>query len=718
MKTKHFFITLLALASRIGIAQISDSNLIQLDTLTITATRNEKSIYDAGRSITIISSEQIKNSGATSLAEVLSAQEGIYVLGTGQNPGQFQNIFSRGANANHTIILIDGVKISDPTSPDNGMDLSELSLLNIEKIEIVRGSHSSMYGSSAIGSVINIITKKNNKQGLNVSAALYGGVFGANTFSFAENLQLNYTFKNGLYANAGLYNINVNGIDATVDTVINSTNYIHNNREQDGFKKLDYFGTIGIKKEKSNAFFSYKHSGQQSDVDDGAFKDDENYTIDVNRDLISYSLKYLFSDRFSITAAGGFTKLNRIAIDDSSVIDYNNITDQSYSEANYSGSVSNNEALAMYAVKGANITAGVGILNEKMTFDTYYFSSALGLELKTNLDSLNINVSTYSQFINADLSGELFDSNWSAFRLGLSARNTQHEIFKNNFTYEVNPSVKVSKNALIYYSYATGFNAPSLYQLYSPEMDFMSGITRGNLKLKPEKSTTNEVGIKQKIGNKINYSVSLFSSMVSNTINYVYLWDGSVPIDSLSYLDYKGDTYINTGTQLNYGIELMLAVNITDKIVVKGNMSYIKGKSDFNIEGIDRAHVKNNHIQLYNNGVFLNNETKSIELTRRPTTANISIEYEISKKIYSTVQVKYVGKRNDIYYNSALGPYGALSNKGMKDYTITELGVRYNILKSLSVQVRAENIFNVNYNEIFGYAARGRGYYLCVRYVM
>lgn len=71
----------------------------------------------------------------------------------------------RGANSNHTVIMVDGMRLSDPSSVDNALDLGELSLTNIERIEIVRGAHSTLYGSSAIGGAVNIITKKNDRLG-------------------------------------------------------------------------------------------------------------------------------------------------------------------------------------------------------------------------------------------------------------------------------------------------------------------------------------------------------------------------------------------------------------------------------------------------------------------------------------------------------------------------------------------------------------------------
>ena len=124
-------------ASRISHAQqVDTTKSMELKQVTVTATRSEKNPMEVGRSVTVISNEQIKTSGANTVAELLSQQEGIFSVGTGQNPGQLQNIFMRGANSNQTLIMVDGVRMTDPSGTDNAIELSELSLANIERVEI------------------------------------------------------------------------------------------------------------------------------------------------------------------------------------------------------------------------------------------------------------------------------------------------------------------------------------------------------------------------------------------------------------------------------------------------------------------------------------------------------------------------------------------------------------------------------------------------------
>jgi len=720
MKPKTILVVTMLVASRISHAQqVDTTKAVELKPVTVTATRSEKNPMEVGRSITVLSSDQIKSSGANTVSELLSQQEGIYIVGTGQNPGQLQSIFTRGANGNQTNILIDGVKISDPSSTDNAIDLSELSLANIERIEIVRGSHSTLYGSSAIGGVINIITKKNQTPGIHADAEIKSGTFGSGTSLFGENVGLNYTHKSGFYVNAELFNINVKGLDATIDTVTNPNDYTHNHRDKDDFSKTDLLGKLGYKNQKWDIFASYKTISQKSEIDDGAFSDDDNYTINFKRNFTTYGASYKVNEKLNFSFIGGVTDLNRHLVDDSTVVADDGTTDHSYWEGTYKGNTMNNELLMNYKMKGLNVVAGGGLFNEQMTFQTFYYSTAWGIyESKSNLDTLNINVNTVNEFLHIDLDGSLFKDKWSKFSLGLGVRNTNHDLFGTNLTYEINPSLKVSEGGLLFASYSTGFNAPSLYQLYSPNKDFTSQITRGNKTLKPETSSSWEFGFKQKVNDNITYSISYFKTAVENSIDYVYLWDKTKQIDSLGFGDYRGDTYINIGKQTNQGVEIAINSKVSKTFWINGNLSLVSGRLEYDPASIDTSHTNGNHVQLFTNGAFLNKDVETIGLVRRPSTANVGFTYKPIEKLSLGANIKYVGARSDIYYSSASGPFGALATKGVADYSLLDIIIRYSIIKSLTATVRAENIFDVKYNEIYGYTTRGRGFYITLRYTI
>jgi vitamin B12 transporter len=685
-----------------------DSTMVDsINEVTITATRQEKNIYETGRSISLITNADIKASGAKSVMELLSMQEGLYIVGSTQNPGSLGGLFMRGANNNQTVIMIDGVRITDVSSVNNTIDLSELSLSGIDRIEIVRGSHSTMYGSSAIGGVVNIITKKADANpGFHMEGSLLGGVYEENGSILSENLFLNYTHKSGFYVDAGVLNTNASGFNSTVDTVTLSTTYKHPDLGDD-HHALDLNGKLGYKNGKWNAFLAYKHFASLTDIDKGAFRDDDNYSIDVTRNLFSYNLRYKFNDKLSITVNGGMSKLNRKAVDDSSIIDNAGNYDQNYFSYDYIGETSSHDLQLNYKGKNWNVLLGGGLNTEAMNGETFSHSPFGDL----TFDSMEVDNSITNVFLHTDLDGKLVTEKLDRFSLGLGARFVNHSDFGSAVTYEINPSFKIGTKGLLYFSYSTGFNAPSLYQLYSPEKDFSSGISRGNPSLKPETSASFEIGVKQKINEDITWSACYFHTVVENTIEYVYLWDKDTDIDSLSYLDYHGDTYFNAGKQTTRGAEFSLWAKMSEKWSVNVGMGVAHGRLEYDPAGSDTTHIGNNHVQLFNSGAFLNKKSEVLGLSRRPSVANFSVLWKPVKGLQIKGSLRLVSATTDVYYEFAIAPFGALAQEAVKDYTLVDLSVRYEMKKYLSFMVKADNIFDERYSEIRGYASRGRGFY-------
>lgn len=129
----------------------------EIGEVVVTATRTPEPAGAGTKSVTVITAEEIQSKQIQSVAEALRGVPGATIVQTGTLGGQ-TSTFLRGSNSNHTLFLIDGVPVNTPT--DGAFDLADLSIENVERIEVVRGPQSTLYGSSAMGGVVNVITKR------------------------------------------------------------------------------------------------------------------------------------------------------------------------------------------------------------------------------------------------------------------------------------------------------------------------------------------------------------------------------------------------------------------------------------------------------------------------------------------------------------------------------------------------------------------------------
>lgn len=130
----------------------------ELQAVVVTATRIPTPVIEVASSITIVTAADIEARQQRTFADVLKDIPGLNVVQTG-GPGGVTSVFMRGTNSNHTKVLIDGIDVSDPSNATGAFDFAHLLTQDIERVEVLRGPQSGLYGSDAIGGVINIITK-------------------------------------------------------------------------------------------------------------------------------------------------------------------------------------------------------------------------------------------------------------------------------------------------------------------------------------------------------------------------------------------------------------------------------------------------------------------------------------------------------------------------------------------------------------------------------
>ncbi|HKD22763.1 MAG TPA: TonB-dependent receptor plug domain-containing protein, partial [Rhizomicrobium sp.] len=183
MRYTHAYASILVLLSSSSVFAQQAGNA---ETIVVTATRTEQPLERTGESISVITRADLEAQQLVLVSDALAQTPGVTIVRNG-GVGQLTTIGIRGASAGQSLVLVDGVRINDPSSTDDEALLGDLFVNNIERIEILRGPQSTLYGSDAIGGVVDIITQRGGATPFALLATGEGGSFGSARFNLAAN---------------------------------------------------------------------------------------------------------------------------------------------------------------------------------------------------------------------------------------------------------------------------------------------------------------------------------------------------------------------------------------------------------------------------------------------------------------------------------------------------------------------------------------------------
>lgn len=169
------------LLSSLGIQAQSDSTSKELDAVVVTANRFPQKQINTGKILTIITRKEIEQGAFSQVSELLNKQVGLTVVGANNAPGTNPDVYMRGAGTGNALILVDGNPAYDASTIRSTFDLNFIPLGEIERIEILKGGQSTVYGSDAVAGVINIITKQAENKKAAASLHLSNGSYNTNT---------------------------------------------------------------------------------------------------------------------------------------------------------------------------------------------------------------------------------------------------------------------------------------------------------------------------------------------------------------------------------------------------------------------------------------------------------------------------------------------------------------------------------------------------------
>ncbi len=510
------FLFLLTLFTAAGGALAGESS----NEITVTATRVYVPIENVGDDVDVITEKEIKKLGFTSITDVLNYVAGVSFYSNG-GWGKQSNVFIQGLEGKYILVLLNGVPINDPSTPSGKANFEWIDLNSVKRIEVLKGSQSSLYGSEAIGGVINIITKKPKKNEFSLS--FEGGKYKTFKESFYSGLKL----KNG-FLSVSAENFKTNGFSATNEKA-GSWTY---NPDNDGFHYTTGMVSFGYRPSSTveiSGDFSVK--GGYSDYDAGSSPARTNY----DRLFSDIRTKIFSSENLTWEILLGNNKEVR---DDTFGL-YRGITRYiSLSPTYYLGEKTFVKGGASYRYEKAKVVGYPNVDNKSHYLKSLYAEGVT--------DLLGINLVT-------------------ALRLD------NHKEFGTHGTYKISTAYTLSKTGTTFKAqYGTGFKAPTLSQMYGYYSSAW-GKTVGNPDLDPEKSEGWTFGISQRIPViSANLSVNYFKNRIWNLITTTY--------DSTK----NATTYTNRGKAITEGAEVKLKGNPTSWLSLFGSYTHLRAVSKEN----------------------------------------------------------------------------------------------------------------------------------------
>jgi vitamin B12 transporter len=443
----------------------------------VTPTRNPRPLTQSTSAVTVITRQQIEQKKPFDVTDIINQVPGISVSQSGTR-GKQTRVFLRGAAPDQTLVLIDGVRVNARSF--GGFDFGTLAVENIERIEVLRGPQSALYGSDAMGGVINIITRRGTGEfrtggriefgdySTNKQVVTAGGELGKNRLSFAATrLNTDGFFRNDDYRNLGA-----------------SLRFDHplSERANLGFTaRIDDAG-IGTPGQVNPLFFAFDPNAR-SDQRNIVGSIEYSNRVGKRRDSVTlgfYNRHLDFDDPANPGDEFGFANQNR-----------------------FRDRVLTLDGQTSFALRKHTLTVGAEYYRESASVDILSTSSAFppfaaAFSPTTNTQALYVQ--------------DEFRSGRFALVPGVRFENNSQ--YGSDVNGRVSASYDLSTRSRIKTSIGTGFQSPTFDQLFFPP----SGVS-SNPNLQPEESVGYDLGYERELGNGGRFEVTLFRNRFSNLIN-------------------------------------------------------------------------------------------------------------------------------------------------------------------------------------------------------
>ena len=611
MNRKKWFILMLLAGGQTAFAQESGdtTNKKLLDEVVVTATKYPVKQSLTGKVLDVITRDQLDKNEGRPLTEILNEQAGVVIIGAQNTLGSEQDVFIQGAPNGTTLILIDGIPAYDPSGVTTNFDLNLINTDEIERVEILKGSQSTLYGSDAMAGVINIITRKGNDKPFNAAVNASWGSY--NTFRGSAGVD----GKSGKTA----YNIQYTKLRSDgISDAYDSTG--KGNFDKDGFDEDVVMANVS--QQLSDVFQlrgNFQYSRYSHGLDAGAYTDDPNYTTGSKNTQAGIGADYKLGSAM-IHFNYNYNNVTRNYLDDSAM---EIAAGGSFGRSSYTGRAHFAELYTNLALsRHIDLLAGVDYRNQGTGQYNVYLSQYYSDTSTIGIDSARVRQTAgYVSLLIKQLGG---------FNLGVGGRYNSFSKYGNVVTYSIDPSYVIADRVKLFANLSSGFSAPTLYQLYSPYSDPYG-------RLSPEKTESLEAGA-QYSRKRFNVRGVFFQRHTTDEIIFTY--DANHP----------NGFYMNQDRQDDYGTEWEVSWK-TGPWSFTGNYTYTNGKGTSLSSGKDSSY--------YN-------------LYRQPKNLlNVKAGWQPVGGWYVSLSLRMVGQRIEQVYGGApiaIAPYYTLN--GYAEYRL------------------------------------------------
>ena len=580
----------------------------EIEEIIVTALRLNTTVQQSGSSVSIIDEELIRDRGYNFLADAIVSATGVTLNQNGSFGGQ-ASVRIRGFSSDQTLVLVDGVPVNDTTSPGGGFNFGALDALDVQRVEVLKGPQSTLWGTDAIGGVVNIVSKP-AAEDLSGNISVLGGSFGSQRLS-------------GTISSANdLGDFRVSYADAKTDG-ISKADEDDGNDEEDGFdsQTVSVKGGLNLWKAARLDVF-YRDTDASTEFDSFGVvtgTEDGNERSDTVHSSAQATLSFnLFSDRLENTLTYGHTEIERKNFtNDASSFS----ADGERTLFRYQGSFSISETqLLSVGYETEESESG----NDDTTID-----GAFALYRFEPLENVT---------------------------LSFGVRRDDHDTYGSETVGRFAAAWQVSESLLLHSSWGEGFKAPTLFQTTF----FCCGATSANTGLKAEYSDAYDVGMSYEFADgDALLSATYFDQNTQDLINFSFAVGG----------------YENIAEVDSSGVELEFSYGFSDAWGITANLTYLDSEDGSGNEQVRLPEI----------------------------TADLSLSWKPSEALQSSLVVIYNDEEGD-------------SRGTVDSWTRADLSASYQLPKNIELFARIENLFDEDYQQIFGYGTPERSGYIGARY--